>query len=772
MPLVLCCLVSQGLLYGQGDESAESQIGRFHALAAEMSQEAVYLHTDRQTFFSGDSIWFQLYVVDQRLRQPSAWSRIAWLDLLDAAGKSIAQASIALEKGQGGGTLSIPHTAETGPYFLCAYTRWMRNAGPENLSFHEIGVIHPEQGVPEPAAKGPAAMHINFFPDGGQLVADLDNHVAFLITGPDSPSGSWEGHIADDQGKEICQANATGGRGEFSFQPEAGKSYFWVPADTTSPRIALPPVQPQGMTLRISPVSDGFEVIVLVALPEVKVLHLVAHAGGRISENLQADVGEGAAAFHLPASQLAGGLNFLTFLSDAGEVLAERRIYNPAPSLHVQMEVQGERFGKRQEVVVDLRVSDAQGQPVQATFSVSAGSEDPLQRQPRSLQQQMALPAAGSPDFSDPVQTDLWLRTHPHRGIRWTRLLTSAARAPAYLPELYAPVFSGRVVNPESGEGLQDAWVYLAVPGKTARIDITKSGPEGEFLLFVPENAAGDDLVVRSERISGKASRVELFLLPELTAADLPAPLPWPEDAKTRLQSAFLHRQIANAYTLFTPADTFPHADYHPFYGKADVVYPLDEFTRFTTEETFVEIAYLVSLQKKQGQNRLRVYDQYSDLLFKDSPLMLVDGIPVSDANEIISLKPRQLERLEVVNTQYYKGPAVFDGILHAVTYVGDGQTITPGENMVRIPYAFPGQTPPFRAPAYPSQNSETGHFPDFRELLHWAPEVRTDEQGRAQIRFYTSDAAGRYLIRAEGMAATGQAGSAAIWILVGEGEN
>ena len=51
--------------------------------------------------------------------------------------------------------------------------------------------------------------------------------------------------------------------------------------------------------------------------------------------------------------------------------------------------------------------------------------------------------------------------------------------------------------------------------------------------------------------------------------------------------------------------------------------------------------------------------------------------------------------------------------------------------------------------------------LPDFRNTLYWNPSIQTDDQGRGTVRFYASDAVGKYEVRVEGVSESGWLGSA-----------
>jgi len=76
------------------------------------------------------------------------------------------------------------------------------------------------------------------------------------------------------------------------------------------------------------------------------------------------------------------------------------------------------------------------------------------------------------------------------------------------------------------------------------------------------------------------------------------------------------------------------------------------------------------------------------------------------------------------------------------------------------MPYEGPQIKREFYAPKYDTPVSSQSRIPDFRNLLHWAPDVTTDAQGKSQISFYTSDQTGHYRVIVQGMTKNGLVGS------------
>jgi hypothetical protein len=71
----------------------------------------------------------------------------------------------------------------------------------------------------------------------------------------------------------------------------------------------------------------------------------------------------------------------------------------------------------------------------------------------------------------------------------------------------------------------------------------------------------------------------------------------------------------------------------------------------------------------------------------------------------------------------------------------------------------FMGYTPPveFYQPKYFISSVKESTKPDLRSTIYWKPNLITDENGQAQIRFYTADLAGTYTLILEGISSEGE---------------
>ena len=81
---------------------------------------------------------------------------------------------------------------------------------------------------------------------------------------------------------------------------------------------------------------------------------------------------------------------------------------------------------------------------------------------------------------------------------------------------------------------------------------------------------------------------------------------------------------------------------------------------------------------------------------------------------------------------------------------------VPPGTLLAKLPGYAPVRE--FYAPRYDVKKPEHVR-PDYRTTLFWAPMIQTDEEGKATVSFFTSDAKTNLRIRVEGATLDGRPG-------------
>ncbi|QEM11058.1 carboxypeptidase regulatory-like domain-containing protein [Mucilaginibacter rubeus] len=140
--LLLCLLTAFGAsVFAQQDSiPLTTIIEKTSKFSSSYPIEKVYLHTDKPYYAVGDTIWFKAYVTIEK-HQPSALSRIVYVDLINNRDSVVESQRIAVNNGFASGNIVLNgDTYKQGAYRLRSYTNWMRNFDPDYFYDHTFNV--------------------------------------------------------------------------------------------------------------------------------------------------------------------------------------------------------------------------------------------------------------------------------------------------------------------------------------------------------------------------------------------------------------------------------------------------------------------------------------------------------------------------------------------------------------------------------------------------------------------------------------------------------
>jgi hypothetical protein len=227
-------------------------------------QEKMYVHTDKSTYVAGEIIWFKLYNVDAAQHRPLPLSKVAYVDVLDASGKAVAQAKISLKEGKGEGSVLIPLSIISGNYTLRGYTNWMKNFGAGHFFEKRVPIINTLRNAPG-ASADTMAYQLAVFPEGGNLVNGIESKVAVKVSAPDGKGVDFTGTVLDESGNTIATVSSLKfGAGSFLFTPVSGPAYTLTVA-LPSGRVLkkeLPKAYDQGYVMRVTDAGTQIKVVV------------------------------------------------------------------------------------------------------------------------------------------------------------------------------------------------------------------------------------------------------------------------------------------------------------------------------------------------------------------------------------------------------------------------------------------------------------------------------------------------------------------------------
>jgi hypothetical protein len=746
--------------------------------------EKLFVHLDRPLYVVGETMWFRMYCVEGSSHRPLDVSRVAYLEVLDQDAQPVVQTKLAMAGGLGAGSVALPATLPGGTYTVRSYTSWMKNFSPDFFFETTITILNPfERPAPPPvAAREVPAWDVQFFPEGGQLVSQLESRVAFRAVGPDGKGIAFRGALMTETNDTLLHFRPLRfGIGRFAFTPTAGTRYRAVVQDSLgrTHTYPLPAVQPAGYVMQVQD-STAQLVRVTVAARQVPSdrLYLLAHTRQGTVQSQEGTLQGGKITFILLKSTLAEGITHLTVFDEQSRPVAGRLYFRrPDRPLVIRENLPKSTFGTREKV--PLTLSTPAGAP--ADLSVSVYLLDSL-AQPdlphldhyllltSDLKGTLESPAsyfhetgaATNPEVD--LALDNLLLTHGWSRFRWNEVLSGTPPEHKYLPEHGGHFVEGRVYSTLTGQPTDFLPVFLAAPTLQPRLFVALSDKEGYFRLEVKKLRDTQEVLVQTNTRRDSTYRIELFspYSDQLSSRRL-VPRPFPRPSASDLLTRSINMQTLNAYHPRALAAAAAGSDSLAFYGQPQEKYFLDAFTRFPTmEEVMREYVPGVFVRKRQGRFQFNVVNSLVPQggTFNEDPLILLDGVPVFDTDKIMAVNPLLIRKLEVVTGQYYLGKLSFPGVVSYTSYKGDLAGLAPDPRALVLSYAFVQSDREFYAPRYDTPARRNSRLPDLRNLLHWAPGLRTDERGQASLDFFTSDQPGTYRVVVQGLSETGAAGS------------
>ncbi|SFR48857.1 TonB-dependent Receptor Plug Domain [Robiginitalea myxolifaciens] len=334
-------------------------------------EERIYLHTDRLEAQAGDYIFFKAYAMTGPRKLRVSQSKVLRVDLLDTNEELLNSYYYPLEAGTAGGSIPIPDDLDPETYTIKAYTRWMQNYGKDQYFSRQIRITDGEE-VSSSSQNLAQAAGITFYPEGGQLIAGVNNKLVIRASDANGNPVSWNGTVRDDQGKTISRLeNYAAGLGMITYTPQSGANYELVLENGAV--YALPNASDQGVSLRVNSLeSDGVR-LRIHRVGNQERLYLVGKRGDRqlfeqeieFQRNGQADL-------EIPKNALPVGLLTFEVRNEEEAVKASRPVHiEVSKALNLELVPTRQNLNQGGENEYTVKLTDADGNPVQTEISLA-----------------------------------------------------------------------------------------------------------------------------------------------------------------------------------------------------------------------------------------------------------------------------------------------------------------------------------------------------------------------------------------------------------------
>lgn len=379
---------------------------RYEAFVKYLSPEKVYIHTDRDVYGIGDTIWFKGYIVNSSPLSDYPESKYIYVEVVgNTVAKNIKdrfedityamqRVKVKLRNNVLEGYLAIPEDANTGYATVRGYTYWNLNKDPEYVFRKEITIINPikdnyvselekkkirndsayeELGVENPfhLIKRVKTLDCAFLPESGRLLVGVSNRIGVKVIGSDGLGKQSDVEIFDHNNQPVASFSTDEyGFGSFRLSPVSGNENYYAKVkdnEGTAATAKLPAVEQDGVSISLTLGKDVIEASVSVC-GKVKDsdLRFLLTGSSEIYCNMPLN---GSARLNLPIEGMPSGINNAVVCDVSGNVLAKRPFFVMPDNLdrEVKIYVDDDNIGKRENIGVEIDLGCAKG----GSFSAS-----------------------------------------------------------------------------------------------------------------------------------------------------------------------------------------------------------------------------------------------------------------------------------------------------------------------------------------------------------------------------------------------------------------
>lgn len=804
------------------DDFRSQLLERFQAYSQQRPTEKVYLHTDRNAYLAGETIWLKGYLIDGISHEVDTISRVLYVELVDALARRVRlRAQLRAVAGYAPGQLALPDSLPVGMYQLRAYTNFMRNE-PEAYYFTKPVTVfrtesasvgssssinqptRPTGSQPDAARPDVARPDVQFLPEGGQLIAGIESRVAFKAVSPAGVGPSVSGFVLNAKKDTVTGFFSQHlGMGTFAFKPEPDQTYtaYVKLADNSLATYPMPPVQPQGTVVQVDNISSKKLIKIYVRHNKTSVdttarLTLLAQTRGTPVQAVSIPLTKKSALVQLAKDDFPEGIAQLTLFDEGHKPVNERLIFvHKTEPITVAISSDRKTYKNREKVDLTITTTDEAGKPVAANLSLAAVDAQ-LISEADSNQATLVSHLLLSSDLTgtieqpgyyfNPKHSDRWqkldllLMTQGWRRFAWNDVLSGT------IPPIKHPLerglsLTGRVTRPNQkdiGEKVQLTFL-MAYRDSSRNFMMGETDASGNYGVYDLDFT--DTTVVFIQGVKRAANRnlsisLDQLLTPTVTLAQVPYnPVEFDRDELRQFmlranESLALERRLrnngaVNLQAVTVKAKKIKERDNRVIYGtpsasvKVDAINSAGAMTILDVIQGRVP-GVQVTGYGMNAQVQIRGAANFRGAV---SPLFVLDGMP-TDISGIMTVSVQDVDRIDVLkgaDAAIY-GSRAAGGVISVLTKRGSPDYDFSKDIAPGTLLAkLPGYAPvrEFYAPRYDTPKTDVGVDLDYRATLYWSPLIQTNADGKATLSFFTSDAKTTIRLQAEGITASGVPG-------------
>jgi hypothetical protein len=741
-------------------------------------QEKIYIHYDKNSYVTGDTVWFKAYLFTGSKR--SRAGKNFYLELLDNNGKLVNRLTAPIFESTASGNIVLPTDTAIHAVYCRAYTEVMLKGDSSFIYMKQLSVINLQKTVEVVNATPPV---IHFLPEGGDWINGIPSLMAFKVTDANGMPVKAEGTIKSNGNTVTEFATTHDGMGAFTMlaQPNQVYNAVWKDAAGNEHTTALPTAKPNGISLHIADVTAGKKFYIFRskdADAADKQVTLVAHSNGTIAYQIKVDLSNAEMSNGtIPVKDMPSGILYVTVFNKNLKPIAERITFvnNHDYGFNVDTNFTAISKLKRGLNQLKLEVKDT----IRSNYSVSVTDADIDNASPNQDNIVSHLLLTGdlrgkivNPYYYFANQTDdaaknldLVMLTHGWRKYNWSNDTTALTDT---IPNHRFLSINGKINDIKSNRLIAGSYATIIVEtpdssrvmmpltidknGRFFRDGLIYYGDAKLYFKFTDKRLAAG-----KPKISIDNGLVNNFIYPFMKPApdtSITADAP-PLQLSKRVQDYIL--QLKNTRQLKEVQIKSKGISQEK---KIDKVYTASVFKDGISTNILVgndprATNYGSLFQYLQGKiPGIVIRDPLGDvpsIVWRNDPVAFFLNNFSSSAADIRNTPMMDVEYVKIYDPSMGGAFGAYGGVISVYTKRGKGFSFDDKNNKM-LP--LPGYTPvkEFFSPDYATAATAVAK-PDLRTTLYWNPNIVMDNEKREYlIKFYNNDVTRKFKIVLEGM--------------------
>ncbi|HEV7622094.1 MAG TPA: hypothetical protein VGO09_10180, partial [Flavisolibacter sp.] len=477
-------------------QTVDSAIAKY---ATHSQQERAYIHFDKSSYYSGETVWFKVYLMSGLF--PADESKTFYIDWVTDNGEVLYHSVSPLVEATTNGQFEIPAEYNGNFVHVRAYTKWMLNFDTSFIYRKDIRIL--SRNVGQKIQRPAIIPSIQFFPEGGDAVYGIMNKVAFKAADQWGRPVRIKGTIVTGKGELIDSLRVRhDGMGYFSFIPQPGTAYLskWKDEKGNDHTTELPSIKASGLTMQIA--RNGTKCFIkLNVSPDaptgLRNLHITGTMNQVVAFKADARLAQdGSIQKVVPTQSLPSGILIITVFDAEWNAIAERITFinNHDYSFQPAMEVTHWGLNRRARNEVQLTLPDSISS---ASFSISVTDAAIERDTTYNIISHLLLSSDIKGDIYNPAyyfsnnsdslvqNLDLVMLTHGWRRFKWEDVLKGKAPVIRYPRDTSYLTLSGQVFGVAKTQLSGNDNIVLMLKGKDSSnkmliMPITRNGTFGD----------------------------------------------------------------------------------------------------------------------------------------------------------------------------------------------------------------------------------------------------------------------------------------------------